>query len=467
MSSNRKNSFVRSVTFRLTAWYVLLFTLVSLAFLAIANAELRSFLRNRTDEDLEEDLKELGAVYLARGVPALQAEFDREANSTGSENIFLALAKPDGSTLASSNLDEWKGVQILPEGFDKLPKGGNIYQTIEPTGHEEDARVACEKLADDNYLCMGVSLEEEDEMMELFQRVLGAAMLGMLVSGGIMGWLLVRRAMSGVERVTGTAIRIGRDRLGERVSVGHEGREIEDLAVAFNGMLERIDALVKSLREVTDNLAHDLRSPITRLRGTAETTLAAKSNLDEYKEFAGTVVEEADALVRLLNTMLEIAETDAGMASIHRDPVDVAGLVRETHELFHPAAEDQGLKLEIDLAPGELLIRGDVARLQRVMANLLDNAIKNTPRGGTIRLSAAETAGHAVVTVSDTGVGIHAKDLPRIFERFYRGDSSRSQPGSGLGLSLSLSIIRAHGGEITVQSEVGKGSTFTILLPLP
>jgi signal transduction histidine kinase len=282
----------------------------------------------------------------------------------------------------------------------------------------------------------------------------------------MMGWFITRRAMSGVERVTKTAMFIGKDHLGERVNIGHEGLEIEDLAIAFNGMIERIDSLVTGLRDVTDNLAHDLRSPITRLRGTAETTLAAKSSIQDYREFAAAVIEDADALIHLLNTILEIAKTDSGMARFVKEPVNVAELVRNTHELFLPAVEDQGLRFEIDIEPGELIIKGDVARLQRVMANLLDNAIKHTPRGGMIRVVAAKSSDHVAISVMDTGEGIDAKDMPRIFERFYRGDASRSKPGSGLGLSLCQAIVRAHGGEINVTSTPGKGSTFTVRLPV-
>jgi signal transduction histidine kinase len=355
----------------------------------------------------------------------------------------------------------------VPEGPERPPSGGTRLRTVAQPERGIALRVARRGVADGGSLCVGRTLAEEAELAQIFQGILLAAMLGMLVSGGTMGWLLVRRAMSGVERVTQTAVHIGRDRLGERVDVGREGQEIEDLAVAFNEMLERIDTLVKNLREVTDNLAHDLRSPLTRLRGLAETTVISESRLDEYKELAATVVEEADALIALLNTVLEIAETDSGMARISSGAVNVGRLVRETRELFQPAAEDCGIRLECDPAPEDLVIQGDVARLQRVMANLLDNAIKNTPSGGTIRLSASGTPGRAAIVVEDTGTGIDVKDLPRIFDRFYRGDRSRTQPGSGLGLSLSLAIVRAHGGEIRVESAPGKGSVFTVLLPRP
>lgn len=467
MSSNANPNRVRTVAFRLTAWYLVLFTLAALALMFIAHARLRATLRQRTDADLVEDLAELEALYVTRGITTLQANFEREAASSGIENLFLLLVQPQGKILASSDLKPWKDVVLPPKSVGPLLPGHIAHQILTGPGREVAVRMACKGMADGNNLFIGLSLAEEDEWMKIFRQILASAMLAMIVSGGFMGWRLAHRAMDGVKRVTQTALQIGQDRLGKRVNIGREGQEIERLAQAFNGMLERIDSLVKNLREVTDNLAHDLRSPLTRLRGLAETTITSDSRPVDCSELAATVVEETDALIALLNTMLEIARTDSGMHQLMNAPIDVGALVATTIELFRPAAEDCGISLKYAAAAEDLTICGDLARLQRVMANLMDNAMKHTPCGGTISLSVTRDQGHVTIVVADTGDGIAAKDLPRIFDRFYRGDASRSQPGSGLGLSLSLAIVRAHKGDIRVESAPGKGSVFTIWLPKP
>lgn len=450
----------------MTAGYVLLFTLVSLAVTILAHARLRAVLRKRTDSDLLEDLRELRLHYRSDGRSALQADFDRESASTGAEEIFLALVTAKGEIVASSDAAPWRGLTLALLVENSGAPGAGVFSSIAHPLSGEPVRSAFLTLDDGSVLCIFRSLDEENEWMEIFRGILLLALLGMLASGSLMGWLLAWRAMAGVARVTRLASGMGRDRLGERVAVGRDGQEIEDLAVAFNGMLVRIDSLVRNLGELTDDFAHDLRSPVTRLRGAAETTLMSDAGLHEYRELAAMVVEEADALIAMLNTMLEIAETESGRARIEVKPVTVSALLEETHELYRPAAEDSGISLVCNPGGEELVVRADRARLQRVLANLLDNAIKYTPRGGRIVLSAVREGERAAIAVTDTGAGISANDLPHVFERFYRADSSRSRSGSGLGLSLSRAIVTALGGEIRVSSRPGDGSVFTVYLHL-
>jgi signal transduction histidine kinase len=180
---------------------------------------------------------------------------------------------------------------------------------------------------------------------------------------------------------------------------------------------------------------------------------------------AVAVVEESDRLVGMINTMLELAHTESGIADFSMEPVDVGQVLRDAYELFQPVAEDEGIRFEIDLPQEALIVSGDVTRLQRVLANLLDNAIKYTEAGGRVRLEAKRNKPDVTVSVIDSGIGISGADLPHIFERFYRHDRSRSTPGSGLGLTLALAFARAHGGDITVTSAPGEGATFTVTLP--
>jgi heavy metal sensor kinase len=275
---------------------------------------------------------------------------------------------------------------------------------------------------------------------------------------------MARRAVSGVEAITRTAQKISGGTLDERVPVKARGDEIDQLATTFNQMLDRIQALLTEIKEISDNIAHDLRSPITRIRGIAEVTLTTGKSLNDYENMAASTIEECDRLLHMINTMLMISKTESGVDQLSPEEMDLAALVQEACELFKPTAEDKGISLSFDI-PKPIHYMGDIQMIQRMISNLLDNAIKYTPSGGSVTVFMNEKDTQLAVSIKDTGCGISPKDLPHIFERFYRCDQSRSQSGIGLGLSLARAIARAHGGDITAESIVNQGSTFTVTLP--
>jgi len=284
----------------------------------------------------------------------------------------------------------------------------------------------------------------------------------------VIGWFMARRALAGVESVTRTARRISGGSLTERVPVTGRADEIDQLAVTFNQMLERIQTLVTGIKEMTDNIAHDLKSPITRIRGQAELTLlvSGSGSREEYEAMAASVIEECDRLIEMINTMLFISRTEAGVTQPELAEMDIAALVRDACRLFRAPAEEKGITLD-GRGPERLALSGDIRLIQRLVGNLLDNGIKYTGENGRVDVTVRSSAGSRVeIEVRDTGPGISATDLPHVFERFYRGDPSRSRTGAGLGLSFARAVARAHGGEITAASSPGEGSTFTVTLPV-
>jgi len=249
------------------------------------------------------------------------------------------------------------------------------------------------------------------------------------------------------------------------VPVGKGGDEIDRLAATFNRMLDRIQGLMNGIKEMTDNIAHDLKSPITRIRGQAEVTLTSRGAADEYEAMAAGAIEECDRLLEMINTMLFISRTEAGVSKPELKPMDLAAVVRDACSLFQTMAEDKAVALTWE-APERLEMAGDIRLIQRMLGNLLDNAIKYTPDGGAVAVAVRANPDHSIsIAVKDSGIGISEKDLPHIFERFYRGDPSRSQAGAGLGLSFARAVARAHGGDITVESSGPSGATFRIELP--
>lgn len=274
---------------------------------------------------------------------------------------------------------------------------------------------------------------------------------------------MARRALRGVEEVTQTATEIADGALERRVVVRARGDELDRLAQTFNSMLDRIQALIIGMREMTDNLAHDLRSPLGRIRASAEMHLTGGESSTERTSLAASTTEECDRLLEMINMTLDIAEAESGAAKLKIADIDLVDVVRDACELFQTVAEDRRVTISTDL-PKQCHIQGDLQRLQRVVANLLDNALTSMPDGGCVRIVLVDEGQSVKLSIEDTGVGIPADELTRIFQRFYRCDRSRSEHGNGLGLSLALAFVRAHGGDINVRSSVGEGSTFTVVL---
>lgn len=466
MSSKTKNSFFKTLTSRLTLWYAGLFGVLGLAVFLVVYFSLSANLKERSDAQLLHLATAVESLYDAHGTRAVLAEFQREAHSRGIGRVFFRLLTPRGATLGSSDMSPWGGLQAGDLQTSKLTVGGMVFRTISIPGHQNKVRVITKRAVDGNVIQVGTTLRDNNLLLEKYRETFGTALSILLICGGFVGWLMARRAMSGVQRVSRAAARIDKNDLDLRVAVGNEGQEIDDLARAFNEMLARIEKLVRELKDVSDNIAHDLRSPITRIRGIAETTLTGKQGIREYQEMAAAVVGESDRLVEMINTMLEIAQTDSGVTELSMKPVDMRHIIDDAADLFLPLAEDKNLDLETSVTSAPLIVLGDRAKMQRIIANLLDNAIKFTPAGGKVMVAARADDEKATITVEDTGPGIPAHDLPHIFGRFYRCDKSRSTPGNGLGLSLALALVHAHGGDITVSSSPGTGTTFTVSLPL-
>jgi heavy metal sensor kinase len=456
---------VRTVVFRLTLWYsVLLLAVCSAVFLLVYMA-LASSLSKRVDDDLHVEGVEYEMVYGKHGLKVLGDSFKLEAESEGKERISLRLLSPDGKVLASSDSSAWTGLGVDQDCLRQLSGSEEVLKTSTIPGRAHEVRVFYRKVADGNIMQIAYALKDDEGLLAKYRIVFATGIAVVLIAGCVIGWLAARRAMSGVERIAQTASHITRDDLTERVPVGNEGEEIRRLATTFNEMLDRIQAAVSELKEVTNSVAHDLRSPITRIRGIAEAAITGGENAQSYREMAGEVIEECDRLVEMIKTILEIAETESGAASYQTTRVDMAEIVREAGSLFESVAEEKGVNLELDVPAEPLLISGNTAKLQRVVANLLDNAIKYTPSGGKVLMSAKKEQEHVTISITDSGAGIAEEDMPHIFKRFYRGDSSRSTPGSGLGLSLAMAIVRAHWGDIAVSSRPGEGSIFTVSLP--
>jgi heavy metal sensor kinase len=458
------NSFRRSLVFRLTLIYAATCAILSIAAFFIFYQVMVSDMFSHTNDALTEELHEFSSLLASEGIAALREEINRKAQSVGTGDIFLRLLTKDGKEIVSSDLGPWQGIGISRITLKRLTQNEPIFETFKPQGWKHNARIIYGMAGPGMVLQIGQSLRDDEEILEDFRQDFGPALAVIFILAALGGWLMARRALSGVREVTRTAIAISDGAMEKRVPLTGRGDEIDRLSQTFNNMLERIQSLISEIKQVTDNIAHDLKSPVTRIRGLAEVTITTGRSLDEYQIMAASTIEECDRLLGMINTMLEISEFEAGVATLNITNVDISALIEEACDLFQPLAEDKGLVINTKV-PSHCFLAGDKSKLQRVITNLLDNAIKYTPSGGTITVSVDEGEQGVIISFRDTGIGIAADDIPRIFDRFYRADKSRSEPGTGLGLSLVSAIVQAHKGEIQVSSSPGAATTFTVVLP--
>ena len=453
---------------RLSVWYAGVFILSTLALVAISYALLSSSLAQRDHDIIRATLGEYASRYELGGLAALQRAVELEERTGTEEQLYVRLVGRDADALFVRSPQAWGSyaVEELGDGATGLP--GSLT-------HDRSAvlELASARLFDGSILQVGKTNEIRLALLGKFQVIVGLVSLVTLVVGIGGGLVLTRSTLQPIYdliQVVQGIIRTGRTdarvpgRLRNRAASHSRGDAVDELSGLFNTMLDRINGLMAAMGESIDNVAHDLRTPIARLRGIAERALQT-GDPGEQKEALADCLEEADKILSILNTLMDISEAEAGGLQLRREPVALRALLAEVVELYEDVADAK--KVTVDVDPGdEAIVSGDRDRLRQVFANLLDNAIKYTPDGGQVAINVARDSDSAVVTVTDTGAGIATEHLPRIWERLYRADPSRSERGLGLGLSLVKAFVTAHGGTVEASSQPGHGSTFVVHLPV-
>ncbi|MDE2489288.1 MAG: HAMP domain-containing protein [Elusimicrobia bacterium] len=405
----------------------------------------------------------MAAAYSERGEVGLRAEAASQQLLPPAV-AFIRLLRPDGRavTLASPPPAPTDDFDLSRLRAPSSP--GRIGWSRAPSAHDEDVlEVASLRLANGSVIQAGMSTEAREGFLERFRETVAAILLPvalLAIAGGI---FLTRRAMSPLRRLIETIRAIEAGSLKSRVLTEGSGDELDELGVLFNKMLDKVGNLVAALRGALDDAAHDLRTPLTRLRGGAELALSG-GDPKARDEALADCVEECDEILAMLAGLMDVSEAEAGALKLNLEDVDVTRLLIDTADLYQEAAEEKGLHLTV-AGPDGLCLRADRGRLRRAVANLVDNAVKYVPKDGSVRLSVAREGDEIVVRVSDDGPGIPPEDLPHIWDRLFRGDRSRSQRGLGLGLSMVRAVAAAHGGRAEVASRPGEGAVFSIRIP--
>jgi signal transduction histidine kinase len=461
MSSRWRDPFGGALGFRLALWYALIFVASSFALIAITYLLLSATLHRYDRETIETTLVQYAAAYARGGVDALAREIRRTQAATPGPLFVRTLGRRQDVVFLSMP-DEWRRFDFSQLATPAL-SGEQTWATLR-TDDGEVLEVASVRLGDGTLFQVGRSTGRRSELLARFRRILLIDLLSIVAIGLAGGAVLTTSALQPLRSLAETVRGILRTgRTDARVPVEETGDPLAELGRLVNAMLDRIDAVIAGMRGALDNVAHDLRTPMTRLRGIAEQALASNDPATLRDALADTI-EESERVMAMLSTLMDISEAETGTMRLRREATDLADLVRQTVELYEEVAEDKGVRIDAAVGAG---VRADVDRnrMRQVLANLLDNAVKYTPAGGRIEIAARPVDSGVCVVVSDTGIGIAPDELPRIWERLYRGDTSRAERGLGLGLSLVRAIVEAHGGRVSVSSTPGAGSRFELCLP--
>ena len=461
MSLKNLTRMVNTIGFRITLWYFVIFSLSFLALFSILYFYVSSSLTREQHLAIRAKLKEVEADYMKGGLRALKEEIELEEQTGKMEAYFVRFSDSGGATIYIKWPQWMKGLEIMNIN-NSTPWWLSLMHSAKGKKYLE---IASSVLPDGNIIQVGRSAVYRERLLERFRETFGGGIIIIIILGFGGGTLIAIRALLPVRNIINTVRTIEEGRLDARVNVRQTGDELEELSLLFNRMLQRIEGLVNGMRSALDSVAHDLRTPMTRLRNTAESAIQAKDiHIQTCREALSDCMEESEQILRMLNTLMDISEAETGVMRLNTGKINLSSLINEVVDLYRYVAEDRGISISADLSDKAVLI-ADPDRIRQVIANLLDNAIKYTSQGGRVSIRADMEDGHVFISVKDTGRGIPEDELPRIWDRLYRGKGALSQKGLGLGLSLVRAVVYAHHGRIEAFSREGVGTDFRVYLP--
>jgi signal transduction histidine kinase len=448
---------------RLNLWFTAVLILLSAGIFLTAYFLLSQSMAAKDREVIRDQLEVYRAWYQDGGLGGLSDHF-AQSEGSGKESFFVRVAGAQNTGLFISLPRQSDRFDLA--ALEKINSAKPLTWLALPAQNQSaNWLIVSTRLPDGVLLQVGKTTEAQTALLEHFQFVFGWVALIAIVLGLAGGSWLTHRALTPIRQlIAGLQEVISTGKFDQRMPVRAGNDELTQLARLFNQMLEKNAGLIRGMREALDNVAHDLRTPLARLRATAEGALQSPDDVAVFREALSDALEESDRVLTMLSTVMDISEAEVGLMKLERIPVNLSDFVGAAIELYQFVAEDKGIKVTMNI-PKELTCYADPNRLRQVLVNLLDNALKYTPKDGQVQFSAHVRAAGVIIEVKDNGMGISQEELPRIWERLYRSDKSRTQRGLGLGLSLVKAIVEAHEGSVSVISQVTGGSTFRVTLP--
>ena len=452
----------RTTAFKLSAAYLLVFALFAFFEIGYIAYKTRDLLARQQVEMINSEIAGLSEQYRVGGIRRLVESIDRRAARPGA-SLYL-VTDFSGRMLAGN-------VVGLPAGILEFPGlHETLYERFEVAGDREArALIRVLTLPGGFRLLVGRDIAERELFRSVIAQVAGWSVAVMVLLAVFGSYFVSKRVLKRIDAVAATSQRIIAGDLSGRIPLAGTGDEFDRLAESLNAMLDRMENLMRGLTEVTDNIAHDLKTPLTRLRNRVETALRGEPSIERYRETLEATIQESDDLIRIFNGLLMIARVEAGTDEGKVGDLDIATVLAEVAELYEPVAEDAGVTLSLETEPG-LIVRGNRELLGQAFANLIDNALKyavpetDGEKDAAVHLQARADADRVIVTITDNGPGIAEADRARALERFVRLEASRSRPGSGLGLSLVAAVARYHKGTISL-CDAGPGLKVVLDLP--
>jgi signal transduction histidine kinase len=457
---------IRTTAFRLTLVYLFLFALFAASLLGYFAWNTRRLITEQITTTVNAETGEISDIFARRGLRSLVSTIENRALRPGA-NLYL-VTTPAGQAIAGNVGSLAPGV-MATTGWSET-----AYRRLDDQDTADHfALVKVTELSSGFRLLIGRDLEERRRLFGIVAKAAQWSVLIVVVLGLGGGIFVARRVLRRIDAMTGTTQRIMAGDLSGRLPVGRSGDELDRLAENLNAMLERIEALMTGLKEVSDNIAHDLKTPLTRLRNRAEEALAKAGTEAEYRSALERTIEESDGLIRTFNALLMIARAESGQARGDMDDFDAADVAKGIHELYEPLAEDGDLILRVKTEPTPL--HGNRELISQALANLVENAIKYGKPAAhgagvlesdrkDILIEARRDGDRVFLSVIDHGPGIPAADRKHAVERFVRLEASRTQPGSGLGLSLASAVATLHGGDLRLD-DAHPGLIATLAIP--
>ena len=433
---------LRTTTFRIAVLYLFFFGLSVLALLGFVYWATAGFMARQVDETIRAEITGLAEQYRRDGFGRL-AQIVLERSRNQRQSLYL-LARPTREPVVG-NIDKWPEAQSESEGW-------LDFRYERPMGDGTEFRAARGRhliLAGGFHLLVGRDVSERRELDRLLRTAMGWSMALTIGLGLLGGLLMSRNVLHRIEAINRTSRDIMAGDLSQRIPVRGSGDELDRLAESLNAMLDQIEALMTGLRQVTDNIAHDLRSPLTRIRSRLELALLQQPSTEVFRSALEETLRETEELIATFNALLSIAQVEAGAVRDSMGELDLGELAADVAELYAPVAEDAGLSLTVDAGQGA--VRGNRHLLSQALANLIDNAIKHAPAPGRVTVTVVSGDDAVDLAVADTGPGIAASERQRVLDRFVRLEDSRHTPGSGLGLSLVRAVAQLHQAALTLE----------------